>query len=98
MMKAPLVHIQVERDVMHKPCVRVFPHEIPILQAIHGPEKIVSLKGKPEESKEFDPALQYGVLMRSMVPIAVEILGSKLCMDSLLRGVWNQPCNVAQIC
>ena len=64
MMKAPLVHIQVERDVMHQPYVRVLPHEVPILQAVHGPDKVVILKNKPEEIREFDPALQYGILMR----------------------------------
>lgn len=64
LMKAPLLQIQIERDVMHKPVVRVFPHEIPILQAKHGPDKVFELKDQKKMEREFDPSLQYGTLMR----------------------------------
>lgn len=63
-MKAPLVHLQIERDVMHKPTVRVFPHEVPLLQAKFGPDKVFELKDSPKQEREFDPAMQYAILMR----------------------------------
>lgn len=63
-MKAPLLQIQVERDVMHKPVVRVFPHEIPILQAKYRPESVFEMKSSDKLEREFDPSLQYAVLMR----------------------------------
>ena len=63
-MKAPLIQIKIERDVMHKPVVRVFPHEIPVLQAKHGPDKVFETKEGDPITREFDPALQYAVLMR----------------------------------
>jgi hypothetical protein len=63
-MKAPLLQIQIERDVMHKPVVRVFPHEIPVLQAKYGPESIYELKDSKKVTRDFDPSIQYAVLMR----------------------------------
>lgn len=63
-MQAPLIQIKIERDMMHKPVVRVFPHEIPVLQAKHGVDNVFELKDAEPLKREFDPALQYAVLMR----------------------------------
>ncbi len=63
-MKAPLIQIKIERDVMHKPVVRVLPHEVPVLQAKHGPDKIFEVEGAKQMVREFDPAMQYAVLLR----------------------------------
>ena len=63
-MQAKLIQIKIERDVMHKPVVRVFPHEIPVLQAKHGPDKVLEMSDDKPLTREFDPALQYAVLMR----------------------------------
>ena len=63
-MQAPLVQIRIERDMMQKPTVRVFPHEIPVLQAKHGASAITEVDGAEKMMREFDPALQYSVMMR----------------------------------
>jgi hypothetical protein len=63
-MEAPLIQIKIERDMMHKPTVRVFPHEIPVLQAKHGPDKVFEVESAEPMKREFDPALQYSVLLR----------------------------------
>ena len=63
-MKAPLLQIKIERDMMHKPVVRVFPHEVPVLQAKHGPDAVYEVTDGDKMDREFDPALQYAVLMR----------------------------------
>ena len=44
--------------------VRVLPHEVPVLQAKHGPDKIFEVEGADKMIREFDPALQYAALMR----------------------------------
>lgn len=62
-MKAPLLQMQIERDVMMKPCVRVFPHEVPILMAVHGNASVTEIKDAKKMEREFDPATQYGTLM-----------------------------------
>ncbi len=63
-MQAPLIQIKIERDVMHKPVVRVLPHEVPVLQAKHGPDKVFEVEDAKKMIREFDPALQYGALLR----------------------------------
>lgn len=63
-MKAPLLQMQIERDVMHKPTVRVFPHEVPVLQAKHGPDKVLEKKTGKKMERDFDPAMQYAVMLR----------------------------------
>ena len=63
-MQAPLIQIKIERDMMHKPVIRVFPHEIPVLQAKHGPDNVFEITDGEKVSREFDPALQYAILMR----------------------------------
>lgn len=62
-MKAPLLQMQIERDVMMKPSVRVFPHEVPILMAVHGTDSVTEVKDAKKLEREFDPATQYGTLL-----------------------------------
>jgi len=63
-MQAPLIQLKIERDMMHKPTVRVFPHEIPVLQAKHGPDAVLEMTDAEPMTREFDPALQYATLLR----------------------------------
>jgi len=63
-MKAPLLQMQIERDVMHKPTVRVFPHEVPVLQAKHGPDKVFEIKDAKKMERDFEPGMQYAVMLR----------------------------------
>lgn len=63
-MEAPLLQVSIEKDVMTTPVVRVYPHEIPILQAKYGVESVSEVKGGAFQSREFDPAVQFGMLTR----------------------------------
>lgn len=77
-----LVEVRVERDERLAIPTSVAPWEVPILQTVHGPEKIIEVRkhfdgrGYPDPSIEFDRLVRrYGQHVESETPWAVKVYG-----------------------
>jgi hypothetical protein len=63
-MQAPLIQVKIDKDVMTKNVTRVFPFEVPILQAKHGADRIFAMNEGEDMIRDFEPDTMYRVLAR----------------------------------
>ena len=63
-MQQPLIKIRIERDVMMKPTLRVFPFEVPILQAKLGADTVYEVKDAEVLMRDVDEDMIYQSLIK----------------------------------
>jgi len=63
-MQAPLIQVKIDKDVMTKNVTRVFPFEVPILQAKHGADRIFAMNEGEDMIRDFEPDTMYRTLVR----------------------------------